>query len=106
MSVVARDRSKPSLMLRRVTRHSWGAEPRRVVVVTIVESEGQRVASVWDAEGASAVELERVAGSEVLRQRGPVTIVHPDGSRWVLGGVGCSCNVPPALKGFNPLRAG
>ncbi len=98
-----KDPNRPTVLLRRVSRHTWGPDPDRVVVVALTQAGGTSHARVFGAEGGRAVELESIAGSSIARQRGPVTIVHPDGSSWPLVGVGCACNVPGPLKGLNPL---
>lgn len=103
MSLLVKDPARPTVVLRRVTRHSWGPAPERVVVVAVVQAAGSRTARVFGVEAGTAVELERSEDASIATRRGPVTIVHADGSEWVLRGVGCSCNVPSQLRGLNPL---
>lgn len=103
MSLLVKDPTRPTVVLRRVTRHSWGPAPERVVVVAVVQAAGSRTARVFGVEDGRAVELQRSEGVTIATRRGPVTIVHADGSEWTLRGVGCSCNVPGPLKGLNPL---
>lgn len=98
-----KDPARPTVVLRRVTRHSWGPVPERVVVVAVVQAAGSRTARVFGVEAGKAVELERSEGVSIAQRRGPATVVHADGSEWVLAGVGCSCNVPSQLRGLNPL---
>lgn len=102
MRALSRD-GRPAILLRRVTRHSWGPDPSRVVVVAVVREGEETTARVFGAEGGRPVELERIAGAEIPKVRGGVRIHFADGTEWSLQGVGCSCNVPRALKGFNPL---
>lgn len=100
---MVKDPARPTIVLRQVTRHSWGPEPARVVVVAVIQTGHTRTARVFGVDGGRAVELERAEGVEIARQRGPRTIRLPDGAEWKLAGVGCSCNVPGPLRGLNPL---
>lgn len=103
MSVLARRADRPNVMLRKVTRHSWGPDPSRVVVVAVLRMGDQQYARVIGSEDGRAVELERADAVSIKRSR-PVTIGLADGGEWQLVGVGCSCNVPSALKGLNPIE--
>lgn len=100
---MVKDPARPTVVLRRVTRHSWGPEPERVVVVAVIQAGGSRTARVFGVDDGRAVELERAEGVEIPRRRGPLAITLVDGTEWVLRGVGCSCNVPSQLRGLNPL---
>lgn len=97
--------TRTTLRFRRVTRHSWGPEPSRVVLVAFIEDGETNRAEVWGAADGKPVLLESAEGVSLRRARGPVVIDHADGSAWTLAGVGCSCNVPAPLRGFNPLHA-
>lgn len=103
MSLMVKDPARPTVVLRRVTRHSWGPVPERVVVVAVIQEGGVRTARVFGVEDNRATELERSEGVTIAQRRGPLTVVHADGSEWTLRGVGCSCNVPRQLRGLNPL---
>lgn len=108
MSLLVKDPARPTVVLRRVTRHSWGPSPERVVVVAVIQANGSRTARVFGVEDGRAVEIERAENVEIARQRGPLVIRladgdGTDGGTWTLRGVGCSCNVPAQLKGLNPL---
>lgn len=98
-----KDPARPTVVLRRVTRHSWGPDPARVVVVAVIQAGGSRTAKVFGVEANRAVELERAEGVEIPRRRGLLSIALADGTEWELRGVGCSCNVPAPLRGLNPL---
>ncbi len=94
---------RPGVEVRRLTRHTWGPDPSRVVMVAVVHEGERRYARVIGAEGGVATELERAEAVRVTKMR-PVTVRLADGAEWALTGVGCSCNVPSCLKGLNPLN--
>lgn len=94
---------RPMVVLRRVTRHTWGADPERVVVVAVIRDGEDVTARVLGADGSRAVEVERKSGARIVRGRG-VVIAFDDGTEWALVGVGCSCRVPASLKGLNPFN--
>lgn len=100
---MVKDPHRATVVLRRVTRHSWGPDPDRVVVVAVIQANGSRTARVFGVEGARAVEVERAENVEIPQRRGLLSVALPDGTEWKLQGVGCSCNVPRPLKGLNPL---
>lgn len=92
---------KPRVLLRRTSRHAWGSDPRRVVVVAVMADGDRTYARTIGAEGGRAVELDSAEG--VTLERGKPTRVRlADGSAWELQSIGCSCNVPPPLRGINP----
>lgn len=94
---------RPNVVLRRVTRHTWGPDPERVVVVAVLRNGSDMRARVLGAEGGRAVEVESAEVASIPRGRGPLRVQLADGTEWRLVGVGCRCNVPPALKGVNPI---
>jgi hypothetical protein len=99
---MTKDPTRPTVVLRKVTRHAWGPDPARVVVVAVVQEGGRRWARVIGAEGGRAVELERAEEVEILHRR-PTTLRLADGTEWEVRSPGCSCNVPGPLRGVNPL---
>lgn len=101
--LVTKDPARPTVVLRKVTRHSWGPGPARVVVVAVVQEGGRRWARVIGVEGGRAVELERAEEVEILQRSRPTTLRLADGAEWEVRPVGCSCNVPGPLRGVNPL---
>lgn len=93
---------RPMVVLRRATFHSWSDDPRRVVVVAVIQDGETRTAHVYGVVDGHAVEVERKAGARVVRSRS-VVIAFDDGSEWPIVGPGCSCRVPSQLKGLNPF---
>jgi hypothetical protein len=105
MSVLVKDPNRPTITLRQVTRHSWGPDRTRVVVVAVVQEGDRRTARAFGVQDGRAVEVDRMEGA-VLRREGKLRVLvteNSEGSRWELRSVGCSCNVPRQLKGLNPL---
>ncbi len=94
---------RPQIVFKRVTRHSWGPDPKRVVVAAVIRDGAEHTARIIGVTNNRAVEVERSEGVTLPGGRGPTRIVHADGSEWVLEGVGCSCHVPGPLRGINPL---
>lgn len=94
--------TRPNLLLRRVTRHSWGPDPSRVVVLAVLRGGEQTVARVIGVDDGRAVEVERAEDVTVGPRARSVRLA--DGGEWPIVGVGCSCNVPGPLRGLDVLR--
>lgn len=94
--------ARPNVLLRRVTRHSWGPDPARVVVLAVVRSGESNVARIIGVDDGRAVEVERAEGVTIGPRARSVRLA--DGGEWPIVGVGCSCNVPGPLKGLDVAR--
>lgn len=98
--------SRSNVLLRKVCRHRWGADPNRVVVVAVMVEHTPEGPKQWariiGAEGGRAAELERFDVETIERR--PMALVLPDGTRRELANVGCSCNVPGPLRGLDVKR--
>ena len=97
------DLLNPKLLVRRITYHRWGPDPKRVVMVAVYKEGDTLVARVLGAENSTVVELERAEGV-TIRRRSPVALQLADGTTWSLPTPGCSCQVPGPLRGLNPLK--
>ncbi len=101
-SPLTKDPNRPTVTLRQVSRHTWGPDPARIVVVAVVQEGDRRYARAFGLEGGAVVEVDRM-DSPSLRYEGRTRVLESDGVVWQLRSVGCSCNVPRQLKGINPL---
>lgn len=106
--VLGREAEGPVTVLNRPSRWRWGPERRRVVKVAVVRDEqGVLTASVYGVGADGAVEeLQREVASSLQRGRaGSPMVLLASGDSWALQSIGCGCNLPHALAGFNPLVA-
>lgn len=103
MSVLVKNSNRPTVTLRQVSRHTWGDDPDRVVVVAIVQEGERRFARCIGVVNGVACELGRMESPSVRRNGRQPVLTGEDGSVWELRSIGCSCSVPRQLKGLNVL---
>lgn len=88
-----------------LTRWAWGDRPNDVVRLYVVGDEDGMVAKVYGACSAGVEVRQEVAIASVARNpRGGYSLKTTDGATWTTKAIGCSCRIPPALKGFDPTR--
>lgn len=102
MSLVTRQ-GRPNVIFRRAVRRTWGENPTEVVILAVLREGERQFAKVVGVRDNRAKVLEVGEGAEILRRR-PTTVRLADGTEWVPGRVGCSCNVPAQLEGLDPTR--